>query len=304
MKKEGVLVVGSANMDLVVTSERFPNPGETVFGKNFAMFPGGKGANQAVSCAKLGGLTYFLGKMGNDDFQSSLIRSLNESGVNISDVLIENGAQTGVALISVDGSGENEIIVISGTNMRFTTNDLLKKQEYFSKVKVVLSQLEIPIQTVTLAAQLAKQNGAIFILNPAPAAPLSDELFSFIDYLTPNESELEILSGINIVDKSSAEKASRVLLQKGLKNVLVTLGEKGSLLVNNNSVKHFETYKVKAVDTTAAGDSFNGALAYSLSIGKSIEEAIHFASYAAAISVTRMGAQTSMPTLKEVESLL
>ncbi|WKZ68996.1 MAG: ribokinase [Melioribacteraceae bacterium] len=304
MKKEGVLVVGSANMDLVVTSERFPNPGETVFGKNFAMFPGGKGANQAVSCAKLGGLTYFLGKMGNDDFQSSLIRSLNESGVNISDVLIENGAQTGVALISVDGSGENEIIVISGTNMRFTTNDLLKKQEYFSKVKVVLSQLEIPIQTVTLAAQLAKQNGAIFILNPAPAAPLSDELFSFIDYLTPNESELEILSGINIVDKSSAEKASRVLLQKGLKNVLVTLGEKGSLLVNNNSVKHFETYKVKAVDTTAAGDSFNGALAYSLSIGKSIEEAIHFASYAAAISVTRMGAQTSMPTLREVESLL
>ncbi|MCZ7602126.1 MAG: ribokinase [Melioribacteraceae bacterium] len=304
MKKEGVLVVGSANMDLVVTSERFPNPGETVFGKNFAMFPGGKGANQAVSCAKLGGLTYFLGKMGNDDFQSSLIRSLNESGVNISDVLIENGAQTGVALISVDGSGENEIIVISGTNMRFTTNDLLKKQEYFSKVKVVLSQLEIPIQTVTLAAQLAKQNRAIFILNPAPAAPLSDELFSFIDYLTPNESELEILSGINIVDKSSAEKASRVLLQKGLKNVLVTLGEKGSLLVNNNSVKHFETYKVKAVDTTAAGDSFNGALAYSLSIGKSIEEAIHFASYAAAISVTRMGAQTSMPTLKEVESLL
>lgn len=304
MKKEGVLVVGSANMDLVVTSERFPNPGETVFGKNFAMFPGGKGANQAVSCAKLGGLTYFLGKMGNDDFQSSLIRSLNESGVNISDVLIENGAQTGVALISVDGSGENEIIVISGTNMRFTTNDLLKKQEYFSKVKVVLSQLEIPIQTVTLAAQLAKQNGAIFILNPAPAAQLSDELFSFIDYLTPNESELEILSGINIVDKSSAEKASRVLLQKGLKNVLVTLGEKGSLLVNNNSVKHFETYKVKAVDTTAAGDSFNGALAYSLSIGKSIEQAIHFASYAAAISVTRMGAQTSMPTLKEVESLL
>lgn len=304
MKKEGVLVVGSANMDLVVTSERFPNPGETVFGKNFAMFPGGKGANQAVSCAKLGGLTYFLGKMGNDDFQSSLIRSLNESGVNISDVLIENGAQTGVALISVDGSGENEIIVISGTNMRFTTNDLLKKQEYFSKVKVVLSQLEIPIQTVTLAAQLAKQNNAIFILNPAPAAQLSDELFSFIDYLTPNESELEILSGINIVDKSSAEKASRVLLQKGLKNVLVTLGEKGSLLVNNNSVKHFETYKVKAVDTTAAGDSFNGALAYSLSIGKSMEEAIHFASYAAAISVTRMGAQTSMPTLKEVESLL
>lgn len=304
MKKEGVLVVGSANMDLVVTSERFPNPGETVFGKNFAMFPGGKGANQAVSCAKLGGLTYFLGKMGNDDFQSSLIRSLNESGVNISDVLIENGAQTGVALISVDGSGENEIIVISGTNMRFTTNDLLKKQEYFSKVKVVLSQLEIPIQTVTLAAQLAKQNGAIFILNPAPAAQLSDELFSFIDYLTPNESELEILSGINIVDKSSAEKASKVLLQKGLKNVLVTLGEKGSLLVNNNSVKHFETYKVKAVDTTAAGDSFNGALAYSLSIGKSIEQAIHFASYAAAISVTRMGAQTSMPTLKEVESLL
>lgn len=304
MKKEGVLVVGSANMDLVVTSERFPNPGETVFGKNFAMFPGGKGANQAVSCAKLGGLTYFLGKMGNDEFQSSLKRSLNESGVNISDVLIEDGAQTGVALISVDGSGENEIIVISGTNMRFTTNDLLQKQEYFSKVKVVLSQLEIPLQTVTLAAQLAKQNDAIFILNPAPAAQLSDELFSLVDFLTPNESELEILTNIKIVDECSAEKAAKVLLEKGVNNVLVTLGEKGSLLVNCNSVKHFDSCKVKAIDTTAAGDSFNGALAYSLSIGKSIEDAIHFASYAAAVSVTRMGAQTSMPTLKEVESLL
>lgn len=304
MEKNGVLVVGSANMDLVVTSERFPNPGETVFGNNFAMFPGGKGANQAVSCAKLGGTTYFLGKMGSDDFYSLLKKSLSDNGVNISDVMIEEGAQTGVALISVDGSGENEIIVISGTNMRFTSNDLLQKQGYFSKVKVVLSQLEIPIETVTLAAHLAKQNDAIFILNPAPAMQLSDEIYSLVDYLTPNESELEILTKIKIQDEDSTEKAARLLLDKGVKNVLVTLGEKGSLLVNQNSTVHFDTFKVKVVDTTAAGDSFNGALAYSLSAGKSIEDAIHFSSYAAAISVTKMGAQTSMPTLTEVESIL
>jgi len=304
MDKNGVLVVGSANMDLVVTSERFPNPGETVFGKNFAMFPGGKGANQAVGCAKLGAKTYFLGKMGNDDFHNILNKSLGDNGVDIKDVLVENDGQTGVALISVDSSGENEIIVISGTNMKFTKDDLLTKKDYFSKVKVVLCQLEIPVETVTLAARLTKENNALFILNPAPASELDDELLSLVDFLTPNESELEILSGCKVYEECSAEKAAKVLLDKGVKNVLVTVGERGAILVNKKGSKIFETCKMNAVDTTAAGDSFNGALAYSLSNGRTLDEAIQFANYAAALSVTKMGAQTSMPTLKEVEAIL
>lgn len=304
MEKDGVLVVGSANMDLVVTSERFPNPGETVFGKNFAMFPGGKGANQAVGCAKLGAKTYFLGKMGNDDFHIMLNKSLGDNGVDIKDVLVEDYGQTGVALISVDGSGENEIIVISGTNMKFNKDDLLTKKDYFSKVKVVLCQLEIPVETVTLAARLAKENNAIFILNPAPAIELNDELLSQVDFLTPNESELEILSGCKVDEECSAEKAAKVLLEKGVKNVLVTVGERGAILVNKEGTKKFEARKMNAIDTTAAGDSFNGALAYSLSNGRSLDEAIQFANYAAALSVTKMGAQTSMPTLKEVEAIL
>lgn len=304
MEKDGVLVVGSANMDLVVTSERFPNPGETVFGKNFAMFPGGKGANQAVGCAKLGAKTYFLGKMGNDDFHDILIKSLADNGVDIKDIIVEKNGQTGVALISVDGSGENEIIVISGTNMKFTKDDLLSKKDYFSKVKVVLCQLEIPVETVTLAARLAKENNATFILNPAPAFELNDELLSLVDFLTPNETELEILSGCKVEEECSVEKAANVLLEKGVKNVLVTIGERGSILVNKNGTKRFEACRMKAVDTTAAGDSFNGALAYSLSNGRSLDEAIQFANYAAALSVTKMGAQTSMPTLKEVEAIL
>lgn len=304
MNKEGVLVVGSANMDLVVTSERFPKPGETIFGKHFEMFPGGKGANQAVSCAKLGGLTYFLGKMGDDDFHDSLNKSLSESGVHIEDVLIEQDAQTGCALISVDGTGENQIIVISGTNMDFSSEDLLTKKEYFEKVKVVLAQLEIPIETVTQAARLAKENDALFILNPAPAAELSGELLSMVDYITPNKSELELLTGIKITDHESQENAAKILLDKGVKNVIVTLGEKGSLLVNKEVCTLTHSYSVQAVDTTAAGDSFNGALAYSLANDVNIKDAIHFANYSAALSVTKMGAQTSMPTINDVEAIL
>ncbi|MCF8260907.1 MAG: ribokinase [Melioribacteraceae bacterium] len=304
MNKEGILVVGSANMDLVVTSERFPKPGETIFGRGFEMFPGGKGANQAVSCAKLGGVTYFLGKMGNDDFHDLLDKSLSENGVDVKDVIVEKNAHTGVALISVDGKGENEIIVISGSNMMFEEEDLLLNKDYFSKVKVVLTQLEIPINTVALAARLAKENDSIFILNPAPAAELQDDLLSKIDYITPNVSELEILSGQTISDNSSAEQAAKVLLERGVANVIVTIGKEGSLLVNNERTVHFATQKVNAVDTTAAGDSFNGALAYLLSIGKSIDEAIHFANCSAALSVTKAGAQNSMPTFKEVEALL
>lgn len=304
MNKDGVLVVGSANMDLVITADRFPKPGETIFGKQFQMFPGGKGANQAVGCAKLGCRTYFTGKFGNDDFKARLNQSMEKDGVNLQHIFTDDKESTGIALITVDDTGQNEIVVISGSNMKLSQGDIESKSELFSSVKIVLAQLEIPLHTVSKAAELAKMNGCLFILNPAPAQKLPGELLGIIDYLTPNETELEILSGLKVTDEESAINAARSLLNKGVKNVIVTLGSKGSLLVTESFYKMFEAVKVNPLDTTAAGDSFNGAFAYSLNAGNGIEESIAFANRAAAVSVTRMGAQASMPFINEVDELV
>lgn len=304
MNKEGVLVVGSANMDLVVFTNSFPKPGETVFGNDFQMFPGGKGANQAVACSKLGGKTYFLGKLGNDDFANTLYDSLHSNNIDLSYLMKSNDSHTGMALITVDGKGENEIVVVSGTNMKLSCEDLKNTNALFKNVKIVLTQLEIPTETVTAIANLAHDNNAMFILNPAPAKNLPTNLFPFIDYLTPNETELEMLSHVNIKNENDIKTAATVLLDKGVKNVIVTLAEKGSILINKNRFDLFIGNAVEAVDTTGAGDTFNGALAYSLSKNKTIEEAINFANYSASISVTRRGAQSSMPTKQEVKEIL
>ncbi|MFO7448311.1 MAG: ribokinase [Ignavibacteriaceae bacterium] len=304
MSKDGVLVVGSANMDLVITADRFPKPGETIFGKKFQMFPGGKGANQAVGSAKLGCKTFFIGKLGDDDFCQRLSQNMKKAGVELSHLLIDNNESTGTALISVDGEGQNEIIVISGSNMKLSPADIEDSKDIFRKVRVVLTQLEIPLETVIKAAELSKQSNTIFILNPAPAQKLPDNLLNLVDYLTPNEIELEVISGVRVTDQRSAEEAAKILLDKGVKNVIVTMGSKGSLLVNREKVKLFPANKVIPVDTTAAGDSFNGALAYSLCMGKGVDEAIKFSNKAASISVTRMGAQSSMPVIEEVNNLI
>jgi ribokinase len=304
MNKDGVLVVGSANMDLVITADRFPKPGETIFGKNFRMFPGGKGANQAVGCAKLGCRTYFTGKFGKDDFHARLHQSMEKDGVNLDHVFTDENESTGTALITVDNSGQNEIVVISGSNMKLSPEDIESKTGLFAVVNIVLVQLEIPLTTVIKTAELAKANGCIFILNPAPARKLPEELMSMVDYLTPNETELELLSGLKVTDEVSALKAARELIGKGVKNIIVTLGSKGALLVTGVSSRIFEPVKVNPVDTTAAGDSFNGALAYSLNAGNDIEGAIAFANKAAAISVTRLGAQNSMPFIHEIDELV
>lgn len=303
MKKKGVLVVGSSNLDLVVTTKRFPNPGETIFGNKFEMFPGGKGANQAVCASRLGCKTTFIGKMGNDEFRDRLSQIMVESEVDISSLLVDEDEHTGTALITVDSNGQNEIIVISGSNMKLTPDDVETKSTLFANASVVLTQLEIPVDTVVRAAELAKVNNAIFILNPAPALPIPNHLLPLIDYITPNESELELLSGVKILDDISVERASRVLISKGVKNVIVTLGEKGSMLVSRTVVKHFPVNQVKVVDSTAAGDAFNGAFASSLSDGHSVDEAIEFANKIASITVTRMGAQSSMPYLEEIKNL-
>jgi ribokinase len=304
MNKEGVLVVGSANMDMVVTTERFPYPGETIFGKKFQTFSGGKGANQAVGCAKLGVKTYFIGKFGNDDFGRNLTKNMRRDGVNLDHIFIDQEESTGTALITVDNEGQNEIIVISGSNMKLSPSDIESKLMLFGQVNVVLSQLEIPLETVLKIAELCKKEGSIFILNPAPALLLSDEQLQHIDFLTPNEIELELISGINVYDEASATNAAQVLIDRGVRNVIVTMGSMGSIWVSKNKIVKFPALKVHAVDTTGAGDAFNGALAFSLAKGNNPEKSIEFANKVASISVTRMGAQSSMPFYNEIELTL
>jgi ribokinase len=301
-KRRRLLVVGSANMDLVVRCERFPHPGETIFGSAFAMFPGGKGANQAVCCAKLGGDVSFLGRMGNDLFCERLSANMKRDGVCLDHLLIDQSEPTGTALITVDSSGQNEIIVASGSNMKLCPGDVLEHRTAFAGAAIVLLQLEIPMETVMQAAVLAKENSAMVVLNPAPACSLPDQLFRSIDIITPNETEAGLLTGVAVNDAETAAEAAEVLLKRGVRSVIVTLGSSGCLLVTRERKKLFPARRVQPVDTTAAGDAFNGALAYALAEGTSLEDAIPFANSVAAYSVTKFGAQSSMPTKKELEA--
>lgn len=304
MQDAAVLVVGSANMDMVVSCDRFPKDGETVLGGEFGMYPGGKGANQATACAKLGAEVRFLARMGEDVFRDRLIESLGANGIDLSYVLIDADAPTGVALITVDKNGENQIIVVSGSNMRLTPADVRKNSKAFEGARVVALQLEVPLETVIEAARTGKAAGAQVILNPAPARELPAKLLREIDYLTPNESEAALLSGVEVTDAESAEKAARALIERGVSCVILTMGAEGALLVKPSETRHFPAHRVKATDATAAGDAFTGALAFALSRGDSIEEAIELANGVAAFAVTRMGAQTSMPSHDDIQAFL
>ena len=304
MKKQGILVVGSANMDLVARARRFPAPGETVFGEGFGMYPGGKGANQAVCAAKLGGDVLFLGKIGDDLFGETLSRGMKQDGVRLGRLLVDGDAPTGTALIAVDGNGENEIIVVSGTNMHLRPADVHRARPAFDAARVVLLQLEIPLVTVRAAAEMAHARGAVVVLNPAPARTLPRSLLALVDYLTPNETELGQLSGLPVAGIPATVRAARALLARGVKNVVVTLGERGALFVDGTSARRFAARRVKPVDTTGAGDAFNGAFALAIAQGRPVGDAVTFANAAAALSVTRPGAQGSMPTLRELRRFL
>jgi ribokinase len=304
MKQKTTLVVGSANMDLVVRVQAFPRPGETIFSDSFEMFPGGKGANQAVACARLGGQTVFIGKLGKDLFGERLIENMRLDGIRLEHLLVHSKKPTGIALIALNAEGQNQIMVVSGSNMALVPADLLRKRAVFKQSSVVLLQLETPLDTVTRAAELARKSGAAVILNPAPGRKLPSELLRLIDYLTPNEIETEILTGHAVRDDESAEVAAKELLSLGVENVIITLGARGALLVNRTTTMLYPGWKVTAIDTTAAGDAFNGALAFSLASGRGLEAALPFANAVAAIAVTRMGAQSSMPTLREVKKFL
>lgn len=304
MDREGILVIGSSNMDLVAVTERFPEPGETVLGNRFQMFPGGKGANQAVCCARLGGRTYFIGCVGRDLFGKQLALSMEQHGVDVRYLVLDEDAPSGTALITVNNDGQNQIVVVPGSNMKLTPGDLQSNIHLFREVSTVIVQLEILEETVATAASLAQESGASFILNPAPAKLLPVELLAQVDYLTPNEIELASLAGMPVTDLASAEQAARKLLSKGVAHIVVTLGAQGALLVTDSGVEQFPTHQVEAVDTTAAGDAFNGAFALALSEEQDIRQAIRFANVTASISVTKLGAQSSMPDRETVEAIL
>lgn len=298
MKK--VVVVGSINMDLVTRCKRAPKGGETLFGEEFFQVPGGKGANQAVAIGKLGTEVTMLGKVGKDSFGKDLINSMKESGVDTR--YIEEGEKsTGIAKIIVEENGQNRILVVAGANSEVDKAYIDRHLDVIKECDIVVAQLEIPVETVAYALAKAKEFGKMTILNPAPARELDDEIIKNSDLIIPNESELALITGMSTETEEEIKKAGEKLLDMGVSNLIVTLGSKGSLLLNRETCEFHSAYKVKAMDTTAAGDSFIGGLVRELK-DNNVGEAIEFATKVSAIAVTRKGAQTSIPTIEEVEN--
>ncbi len=287
-------------MDLVVKSPRIPVSGETVLGGDFLMVPGGKGANQAVAAARLGADVCLVARLGDDVFGRKSLENFQREGLDIRHVTLTSDAPSGVALITVDAAGNNAIVVAPGANARLSPEDVYRAQSEIRSAGAVVVQLEVPMATVQCVADLAHRAGAPLILNPAPAQTLSAALLAMVAVLTPNETEAQILTGVEVVDIESARKAARKLLDMGVEAVVLTMGAKGLLLADGSGMEMIAAEKVKAADTTAAGDAFTGSLAVGLGQGHSLRDSALFANRAAALSVTRMGAQPSMPTMQEV----
>jgi ribokinase len=304
MSKNSILVIGSSNTDLIIKMERIPRSGETVLGGEFARAAGGKGANQAVGAARAGGAVTFIGRVGRDNFGESAVAGLAADGINVEHVARDEHHPSGVAFIFVGKQGENSIAVASGANGSLSPADVRKAAKVFAEAAVALVQLEVPLKTVIAAAKLARASGARVILNPAPAQPLPASLLKLVDIITPNETEAEMLTGIPVNDEAGAARAARKLRASGVKHVIITMGVRGAFVSTAAIEQVVPSHKMKAVDTTAAGDIFNGTLAVALAEGKALLDAVRFASAAAAISVTRLGAQTSAPSRKEIDRLL
>jgi ribokinase len=299
--KPYILVIGSSNTDMVAKAARLPAPGETVLGGAFMMAPGGKGANQAVAAARLGADVTFVAKVGNDIFGKQAVDLFKQEGIDTNHIATDPVNPSGIALITVDANGENCIVVASGANASLLPGDLRNAEQRIKNASLILMQLEIPLETVEFVAGLAAVHHIPVILNPAPARALPDELLRETFILIPNQKEAEMLTGIPILDRSGAEAAAKALAGKGVKIVIITMGKAGALLLDNNRFEWVPAPEVTAVDSTAAGDVFCGALTVALSEGKSIKKAVVFACAAAAFSVTRMGAQTSAPGRSEVD---
>lgn len=302
MNPKKILVVGSSNTDMVIKTQNFPAPGETILGGKFLMNAGGKGANQAVAAARLGGLVTFVGKIGDDIFGKQAVQQLEDEGINVDYVAVDSENPSGVAMITVDQKGENSIVVASGSNGTLSPADFDKAMTELEESEFVLMQLETPIPTVEHIARKATQKQKKVILNPAPAAQLSGELLQNLYIITPNETEAELLTGIKVTDEKSALNAATVLHEKGVEIVIITMGAAGAFLLLDGNSEIIKAPKVEAIDTTAAGDTFNGALVVALSEGRTIQESIAFANKAASISVTRIGAQSSVPFRKEISN--
>lgn len=302
--KPKILVVGSSNTDMIVKVPQIPRPGETLLGGEFVTAAGGKGANQAVGAARAGGDVTFIARVGRDMFGDRAVAGFVRDRINVNYVSRDAHSPSGVALIFVAKSGENSIGVAGGANAMLSPADVNRAKAAFASAHVLVMQLETPIPTVLAAAELAQKHGVRIILNPAPAQPLSDRLLRLISILTPNESEAETLTGIKVSTVKSAAKAAAQLQRRGVQTVIITLGARGAFVADCDGMRLVPGFKVQPVDTTAAGDIFNGALAVALGEGRHLIEAVRFANAAAAISVTRMGAQPSAPARTEIHRFL
>jgi ribokinase len=300
MSEVEVVVVGSLNMDLVVRAPRLPVPGETLLGRSFSTVPGGKGANQAVAAARLGARTAMIGCVGDDAFGRQLRAGLEADGIDCRALRTLSGQSSGVALIVVEESGRNGIVVVPGANGQLAPEDVDRHPAILAGTRVVALQLEIPLATVEHAARAARAQGKIVVLNPAPAQGLPPDLIACADFLVPNEVEAAMLTGVAVDSVQGAIAAARRLRAQGARNVIITLGERGAVVATATGEQHYLASRVEAVDTTGAGDAFIGGFCAALAKGRTVAEAVAFAQAAAAISVTRHGAQTSMPFEREV----
>ncbi|MDR3435761.1 ribokinase [Telmatospirillum sp.] len=295
-----VVVVGSLNMDLVLRVPRVPEAGETLTGSGFSVIPGGKGANQAVACARLGARVAQIGRVGLDAFGEQLLATMAADGVDISHISTDNQSATGVAMILVDATAQNRIILAPGANATLAAVHLDAALTSIEQAAMVILQLEVPLATVEYAIGLAGRAKRPVLLNPAPAQPLPDRLWPAIEYLVPNESEASLLTGIAVHDPRSAADAAEALRARGVRHVLVTLGEQGVLIAGPDGTRHLPAQPVKAVDTTAAGDTFIGGFAAGLLEGMSLDDAVRLGQRAAALCVTRPGAQPAIPFRAEL----
>lgn len=303
--KASIVVIGSIHMDFYIDLPKLPTPGETVLGFNFTMKPGGKGANQAVATARLGAHTYMVGRVGNDLFAEKLLENLRRNNVNTDYISLDQSTHTGLAFILLDRrTGENMIAVAPGADYHVSKEDIDKATAIIAKTDIVLLQLEIPLETVLYAAKKASELNRLVILNPAPAMKLPVEIYKYVNVITPNRIEAEMLTGIKVEKIEDAAKAGRMLVERGVEYAVITMGKDGVVVVSRDLTEHIPAFKVEVVDTTGAGDAFNGALAVFMAEGYDILEACKRANAAASLKITKLGAQEGLPSRDELEDFL